>query len=403
MRKTCGRDMNPPSSSQIPAHQTGPYEEPASASSGMTQPGTGVSSGAVSGHASERAGFTGSELLQVISRYDTGIIEGVHELPRGSSRAPKLIIKSDRGPLLLKRRASGKDNPSRVSFTQGLHRHLELHGYQVPKLMGTARDRSPSVHLADRTYELFEFVPGQAFDQSIASTRSAGDALGMLHRFAACFSPSWRPAGGGFHDQPLIADSLQQLPAKLGIQEKNNPILQLRDMYENARQRANESGIHAWPTQVIHGDWHPGNLLFKDNLVIAVLDFDTARVASRVEDLASGALQFSLVRGERHDPSTWPDAPDLERFSAFCAGYDTVPGCRISMAELKALPWLMIESLITEAVVPIAATGSFARMDGGAFLQMIGRKVQWLQQHADELREAVDEPATPDESRDAIL
>ncbi|MHC4975384.1 MAG: phosphotransferase enzyme family protein [Planctomycetota bacterium] len=353
--------------------------------------GSSASSGTFASHAPERAGFTASELLQVISRYDTGIIEGVHELPRGSSRAPKLILKTERGPLLLKRRASGRDNPARVSFTHGLHRHLESHGFQVPKLMACARDRSPSVHIGEKTYELFEFVPGQAFDHSVESTRRGGDALGMLHRLAAGFSPMWRPAGGGFHDQPLIVESLTNMTTKFDASGDSAAITRLRDAYEHARQQANASGIHAWPTQVIHGDWHPGNLLFKKHEVIAVLDFDTARVASRAEDLASGSLQFSLLRGERMDPLTWPDELDLGRFKAFCEGYDGVPGCRISVAELRAMAWLMIESLITEAVVPIAATGSFARMEGGAFLQMIDRKVQWIADHADTLREVLDE------------
>ena len=46
----------------------------------------------------------------------------------------------------------------------------------------------------------------------------------------------------------------------------------------------------------------------------------------------------------------------------------------------------MIESLIVEAIAPIAATGSFARMEGGAFLRMVDRKVRWIREHGDDLR-----------------
>ena len=51
----------------------------------------------------------------------------------------------------------------------------------------------------------------------------------------------------------------------------------------------------------------------------------------------------------------------------------------ISTAELAALPWLMIEALIVEAAIPIATTGHFAGIEGGAFLQMVERKVRWLE------------------------
>ena len=51
------------------------------------------------------------------------------------------------------------------------------------------------------------------------------------------------------------------------------------------------------------------------------------------------------------------------------------------------IPWLMIEALIAEAVFPIAATGQFGRMEGLAFLQMVQRKVHWMQRSADRLVE----------------
>jgi hypothetical protein len=42
----------------------------------------------------------------------------------------------------------------------------------------------------------------------------------------------------------------------------------------------------------------------------------------------------------------------------------------------------MVEALIAEAVFPIAATGSFGRMEGLTFLQMVQRKVYWLTHNA---------------------
>src|SRR5207237_1184385 len=83
---------------------------------------------------------------------------------------------------------------------------------------------------------------------------------------------------------------------------------------------------------------------------------DTARTCPRVIDIANGALQFSItMRGS--DPQRWPVGLDEGRYKRFLRGYETVPGSVISIAELEALPWLMIEALIVEAVVPIAATG----------------------------------------------
>ena len=61
----------------------------------------------------------------------------------------------------------------------------------------------------------------------------------------------------------------------------------------------------------------------------------------------------------------------------------------LSVAELEVLPWLMIEALVAESVLPIAATGSFGRLEGFGFLQMIERKVRWVQTNREQLVAAV--------------
>jgi len=129
----------------------------------------------------------------------------------------------------------------------------------------------------------------------------------------------------------------------------------------------------------VHGDWHPGNVLFQSQFVVAVLDFDSARIMPPVTDLANGALQFSIERGGRN-LETWPDGCDLGRLRGFVAGYDEQQ--KLSVAELQAVPWLMIEALIAESLGPIAATGRFAQLDGFAFLLTVARKVRWIEEHA---------------------
>jgi hypothetical protein len=62
----------------------------------------------------------------------------------------------------------------------------------------------------------------------------------------------------------------------------------------------------------------------------------------------------------------------------------------LSQAEIRTLPPLMIEALIAEAVFPIAATGSFGKVDGVPFLQMVQRKIAWLQKSYDHLVEVAE-------------
>ena len=50
-------------------------------------------------------------------------------------------------------------------------------------------------------------------------------------------------------------------------------------------------------------------MLYRDNHVVAVIDYDSARQLPRIIDIANGALQFSIVGGDE-DVGKWPDYLD---------------------------------------------------------------------------------------------
>jgi Ser/Thr protein kinase RdoA (MazF antagonist) len=154
--------------------------------------------------------------------------------------------------------------------------------------------------------------------------------------------------------------------------------------YDHAAEAVEGLGMENWPRQIVHADWHPGNMLYRENHVVAVIDYDSARQLPRIVDIANGVLQFSIIGGDE-DVNKWPDYIDESRFKRFLSGYDEV--MLLSQAELRALPWLMVEALIAEAVFPIAATGNFGKLEGLAFLQMVQRKVVWMQRCADRMIE----------------
>jgi homoserine kinase type II len=161
----------------------------------------------------------------------------------------------------------------------------------------------------------------------------------------------------------------------------------LAQSYRHAAETVEGLGLESWPKQIVHADWHPGNMLFRDNHVVAVIDYDSARSLQRVIDIANGALQFSILGGDE-DVAKWPDYMDESRFKRFLRGYDEV--MLLSQAEIRAIPWLMVEALIAEAVFPIAATGQFGKLEGLAFMQMVQRKVLWMQRASPHLVELVE-------------
>jgi Ser/Thr protein kinase RdoA (MazF antagonist) len=353
--------------------------------SGVSVSGTGQSSRLPG----QREQFGPEELGVVLSHFDIGVIDSIVEFPRGSRKAPKLLIVSEQGKFLMKRRARGKDDPFKVAFCHAIQLYLASKQFPLPHLIGTRRENNSMLQWRNGVYELFEYIPGQPYPQTLESTFDAGRVLALYHKLLENFKSEWKPPGGSYHMAPAVEQGLKTIVATLpvGLQGSEGivPLLSsLLESYQKAAEAVENNGLENWPRQIVHADWHPGNMLYRDNHVVAVIDYDSARLLARVIDIANGALQFSIIGGD-DDVSKWPDYVDESRFKRFLRGYDEV--VLLSQAEIKTVPYLMIEALIAEAVFPIAATGTFGRMNGLAFLQMVQRKVAWLFKSADMLVE----------------
>ena len=415
-------------------------------------------SGSLSGTAAGdgRQTFAAEELAVVLSRYDLGWLDAVQTYPHGSRKAPKLLLRrwvdsANRDPepgadltddalqveatgpdnalnvppdpsagpagesaagsaagsstpsereqiWLLKRRARGRGGDARIAFCHAVQRHLSAHRFPLAPLVPNRDDRTITA-VEPHRYELFEFVNGKTYDQSLEATWHAGRMLAVFHQLMRHYdyaAASFTPPTTGYHRAQAVGRAFKALPSSLFTLYPdldriavNTRSQFLQSASTRAADQADAVGLNDWPTQVVHADWHPGNLIFMGQQVAAVIDFDAARVQPRIMDVANGALQFSIVGGGE-DLSVWPDALDEGRFKRFIRGYDAVPGAVLSRAELKILPHLMIEALIAECVIPIAATGRFARTPGATFLEMVERKVRWLEANANLLFRAVE-------------
>ena len=110
------------------------------------------------------------------------------------------------------------------------------------------------------------------------------------------------------------------------------------------------------------------------------------RIAPIVTDLANGILQFSIIAG-RPNPADWPNYLDQAKFVQFLNGYREVT--ELDANQLDCLADLMIETMIAEAILPIAATGFFGNLSGVDFLRMIHRKAEWIDKNRQKLIEAI--------------
>jgi homoserine kinase type II len=335
------------------------------------------------------AHFASEELVRVLSHYDVGIILGIKPLSGGNRRAPKMVVVSARGKFLLKRRPRGKDDLYRVAFAHAAQSHLACEDFPVTRLLHTRDEDNTILQLDNHIYEFFEFVTGVRYDGSPEATADAGRQLAEFHRHLADFAHDWQPLKTTFHDSSTVRTHLKTI----GSDKMAEPSRKLRStaeallfLYNDSSICVSQLGFDSWAQQVIHGDWHPGNMLFSQSKVAVVLDFDSIRIAPTVIDLANGMLQFSIVAGSA-DPADWPDHFDRDRLIQFLKGYRSVT--ELDADTLESLIDLMIETMIAESVLPIAATGFFGHHHGTDFLQMIRRKADWLKENRERLTELI--------------
>jgi Ser/Thr protein kinase RdoA (MazF antagonist) len=342
------------------------------------------------------AHFSSEELVRVLSHYDIGVILQVKPLSGGNRSAPKMAIVSEQGKFLLKRRPKGKDDLYRVAFAHAVQSYLAKKAFPVTSLLSTRDKNTTVLQLNHHVYELFKFVTGSRYDGSEEATLDAGRQLAEFHRCLSDFAYEFDLGGlkACFHDSSTVRRHLKTL----GSDRASHPNKKMRAMaealmvlYNESSVAVNELGFDSWEQQVIHGDWHPGNMLFSKSKLAAVLDFDSVRIAPPLTDLANGMLQFSIIGG-RPNPKDWPDYLDREKLVQLLNGYKSEAACEpplLDRNKLESLIDLMIETMIAEAVLPIVATGFFGHLSGTDFLEMILRKANWLKKNRRELTEAI--------------
>jgi homoserine kinase type II len=340
----------------------------------------------------ERERFSPEELSECLARYDLGEVRSIQEFTRGSARSPKVVIETSSGKFLFKRRVMGRDDLAKVAFTHRIQSHLGERAFPVPGLVATKDNGSTILTINGNIYEMFNFVAGEAYDGSAEATFQAGEVLGLYHKLLKGFTSDYQPPSGSYHNAGSILQAIRRtvsslpLDARPPAEELNGLVSSLRDSYNRSAEQVAKLGLDSWEEQIVHGDWHPGNMLFHNRRVAAVVDYDSARLQQQAVDLANGALQFSIIAGA-NEPAAWPDRLDEPRLTDFVSGYAAVN--EVSSPQRRAIPLLMCEAMIAEAILPIAATGSFGRIEGYSFLCMIDRKVRWIGSHLRELQAAL--------------
>ncbi len=300
----------------------------------------------------------------VLAQYDLPAVHAVRALAGG--QAARLETRD--GSLLLKRRpASRASHLSRVHLVvDTIAGPLDALGIIVPTPKRTARGETMAL-AQGWVYDIAPWIEGHRFDGAPATAAQAGAALALVHQAlrtprVAAIAPelsAMRSAGEPGADEQVAADALHPLRRDLSLWLERE-------------------GVWSGTSQVLHGDWHRGNVLFDPvGRAHAVLDFELTSTGPVIAEVASGAVQFATEI--RTGPAAhWPAETDLATIEQFVAGYREARPARrlgrrpglLKQADAKAAPVLMAHALLMQA----------AELDPGegSLTAAVVRKARWL-------------------------
>jgi Ser/Thr protein kinase RdoA (MazF antagonist) len=337
--------------------------------------------------AGERATFTPEEARDVLGEFAAPAPRRVREYRRGSARSPKALVECvDGSRYLLKRRNLAGAGADRVNFCHAVHAELVRLRFPVPRLVPVSDSGATWLERGTIVYELFEFIDGAPFDRSLGEALEAGQLLARWHRTLESWDRPEAAPDPLFHRSPAVEsawarlDSRGRAPAAGGSAMDGTRAELMGRMADAASLADSHVAIPGAPAaaHVLHGDFHPGNVLYHAGFPSAVLDLDSARIGHRLLDVANAAMQFSLEPLGDGPEESWPTAISMPRLESFLRGYAIAPSLRLVESESRALPALMVEASIAESVPRIARSGSFGHIDGAAFLRHVNRKTEWI-------------------------
>jgi Ser/Thr protein kinase RdoA (MazF antagonist) len=249
-------------------------------------------------------------------------------------------LETSRGKVVIKKYNSNSNEEIQKIEHQALgHLHTKGINY-VPRLLiykNDAQENSPNdqttIRIGSDVYALFEYIEAREYHKRVSQITDAGRKLGLIH--------------GGLED---LGSVLENISRRKTIGVKKEWLEKIKEYGKKRRDIGAEviailkettgdiESQDLKETQ-FHADYHPGNVLFDDEGVLAVLDFEAVfKHGHRILDLSFAAYNF----GMKYHPTTWKLKDiDVERFQSFLKGYhEAAP---LTSTEIVLLP----EALIT--------------------------------------------------------
>lgn len=260
------------------------------------------------------------DLDGVLSYYDLGDPLRAWPAERGCVNVG-WVIETMAGRCFLKRYHPSLRNASVIYAQHTLVEHLRRSGFPAPAVLATITGDT-LLMLNGEFYEVQEHIEGGDYDrQNPAHLQEAALVLGRYHTQTAGFR-TLALRQGDLYGPVFLRRNLGKLVTTWRLEY--NPIFRssIRKLASHADDLEIAFTSHgALPHLAIHGDYYADNLLYRDDRIVGVVDYDKARWQPRVVELAEALIYFASPEPAALRHIVYPGPLEWERLERFLRSY----------------------------------------------------------------------------------
>lgn len=252
------------------------------------------------------------EIGEVLKHYDLGTLVGSDRNERGylnTSYAIEVFKGGDQKIYFLRRYKSGIQ-ADEIRFEHGLINHLLAQDFNLVASIFNTKDGetflslpAPDMPGQIAYYTIFEFLPGEdkyTWIDPHCSSKEVDHSAALLaeyHQAVNGYSPPGRRNDPKIIELvPILVNFLENC-INLSKKSKFDVYLQgnlglLLDNCAQMQEIFSQITLTEFPQLVVHGDFHPGNLKFDGEEIVALFDFDWSKIDLRCFDMGLGIWYF---------------------------------------------------------------------------------------------------------------
>lgn len=332
---------------------------------------------------------------EVLAKYGLGELSDEPKRMRGASSNINFALETAQGKYFCRMRR-GFDQQDVL-----LHKVLT---YLTDKEFSTASllhtvDGETYVQQNNLFYEIFDFIQGDELEKiNQEQFASMGSLIAQFHECMQCFEcpypfeyfvskQSWNNYPHLQRQAQFIEYSSRDMLNKEGAIELREKILENLLLTRQKMEQITTEWEHIEPTLThtfIHGDYHIGNVLFREDKATYICDFDFVMPAERIFDIVTAFVWYESYYGG-WDISE-PNTDFFKPYMNFLSNYNQQTTQKLTLEELKALILDMQRLLLLY--------GSKAAMHRDDLEGMLNwlmshlNKVEWLDSHREKFENA---------------